>query len=102
MIWKFEFGLIYVPGPNFTADGGVSGKQVAEHQAYIEGLRRQGILIQGGPFPDNVDGTDRWHGLPVVSVYSMDQATALITQDPAVQAGALSASVKPWHIKFGF
>jgi uncharacterized protein YciI len=98
---KFEFAILYTPGPAYRHDLPPQEQPVAAHQAYIEELRQRGILIQGGPFPDNVMGTDPRHGTPIISVQSDVEAQGLVAQDPGVTSGVLHAELHPWDIKFG-
>lgn len=97
----FEFAILYTPGPNYLPHLPPDQQPIGSHRAYIESLRQQRKLIQGGPFPDNDRGTDPRHGTPVLSVSGEAEAWDLVAQDPAVRAGVLQATLRPWDIRFG-
>lgn len=69
--------------------------------AYIERLRDTKVLVQGGPFPDNREGTDPRHGTPIISVADEATARAIVAQDPAVVKGILKVELRRWSMKFG-
>ena len=69
-----------------------------EHLAYLGSLRERGALAAAGPFDDQADETLR--GLCIFRT-SVDQAQALASADPAVQAGRLRAEALTWWFPRG-
>lgn len=87
------FALIYKEGPAFG--GATAAQALQDHASHINSLRVQGILLQGGPFGDQV------HSWPVVYAADTMAAQALVAADPAVVSTVLQADVFPWNIVFG-
>ena len=67
------------------------------HIANIERLAALKKLVVAGPFGDS--GTLR--GIFVFRVDSLEEARALATTDPAVQAGRLALDIHPWMVPEG-
>lgn len=61
------------------------------HVAYLDGLRRQGRLELFGPFGDGTGGAYLLHAA------DMDEATALVHQDPAHLSSGWAITVYEWH-----
>ena len=90
-----EYAIIYRPGPAWMPGKLPDQQDLNDHIAYIQGLRAQRRLIQFGPFMrDNSQVT-------VIEVSSAAEARSIVTQDPAVIRGLLTAELTPWHIVFG-
>ena len=64
------------------------------HLAYLASLRERGVLLAAGPLGDQPDESMR--GLCFYAV-GVDEARALMQQDPSVQAGRLAVDVMTWH-----
>jgi uncharacterized protein YciI len=86
------FAIIYNPGPSFRPG---HPELLQGHQHYIQTLRQERKLIQGGPFGDTA------HGAPVIQVKDEAEARAVASADPAVKADVLQAVVLVWNIVFG-
>jgi len=67
------------------------------HMANINRLAEMKKLIAAGPFGD--DG--RLRGIFVFRVGSLEEAKALTTSDPAVQAGRLAMEIHTWMVPEG-
>ena len=63
------------------------------HMANIRRMADAGKLVLAGPFMD--DGELR--GIYVFAVATLDEARALTSSDPAVQAGTLVMELHPWY-----
>lgn len=61
------------------------------HLAYIDGLRKAGLVWAGGPFSDGEGG------LVIYAAPSMEEAERLIAQDPLVSSGARRLELHPWN-----
>jgi uncharacterized protein YciI len=82
------------PGPAWLA--GVPFREqpgVEHHLGTMRGWLEGGHLVMGGPFLDDAGG-----GMAVVAFGSIDEADAAAQADPAVLAGLLQASVRPWLV----
>lgn len=64
------------------------------HLEYIHELRRQGKVVNAGRF---MDGSG---GMVIFSVDSLDEARALVLEDPVVKAGARRFQLLEWHPMF--
>ncbi|HRQ65686.1 MAG TPA: YciI family protein [Xanthomonadaceae bacterium] len=62
------------------------------HMATINRLAQEKKLVIAGPFADGGD----LRGIFVLDVDSVEEAEALVANDPAVQAGRLRVELKPW------
>ncbi len=85
--------IFYSEGPNWRH--GVSfWEQVGidEHAAYMETLLKQGTLIMGGPF---IDGSG---GMAILRTNDLVEAEEIVDNDPAVNAGTLSAKLRQWQV----
>lgn len=80
-------------GPSWTAGKTPEHeKLMAGHLAHLGKMAQTGKLVAAGPFLDGGDiaGILIFHGT------SVDEATALASEDPAVKAGHLALEVHPW------
>src|SRR5215813_4744857 len=83
--------LLY-KGPVRTQTAEESAKIQSSHLQHLESLYKQGILLIAGPMGDDGD----LRGIVVLKVKSLDEAQALVNQDPAVKAGRLRVELHPW------
>ena len=79
-------GPAWLPGVAFRDQPGV-----ANHLATMKQWLADGRLVMGGPFLDDGGG-----GMAVVRFDDAAAADAAAQQDPAVRAGLLVASTRPW------
>ena len=64
-----------------------------QHLAHLASLRERGLLLAAGPFDDQPD--ERLRGMCLFRT-SLDEARALMEQDPSVRAGRLDFDVLTW------
>jgi uncharacterized protein YciI len=64
----------------------------AGHMANINKYADLGKIVVAGPFGDD---TDR-RGILIMDVETMEEAEAIVKEDPAVQAGRLTYEIHPW------
>ena len=85
-------------GEKWTPDKTPATEEIQKgHMANINRLAEMKKLIAAGPFGDN----GRLRGIFVFRVGSMDEAKALTSSDPAVQAGRLAMEIHPWMVPEG-
>lgn len=77
------------PAPDTPDDDRVQ----AEHLAYLDGLRQQGLVVLNGPIR-SADSPE-WRGLTVYRV-DVGQARELANADPAVLAGWFDVVIDSW------
>ena len=79
-------GPAWLPGTTFRDQPGVD-----EHLATMKRWLADGRLVMGGPFLDSDGG-----GMAIVRFDDVATADAAAQRDPAVQAGLLVATTRPW------
>jgi uncharacterized protein YciI len=67
---------------------------VAEHYAFLQGLRAAGKLVVAGP---SIVTGDTF-GIGVLDVDDESEARAIVASDPAVSSGAMTAELRPFRI----
>ena len=87
----YYLGLLYKGSTRTQASEEVQKIQT-EHLQHLESLYKQGILLIAGPMGDDGD----LRGIVVLKVKSLEEAEALVNQDPAVKAGRLRVELHPW------
>ncbi len=80
-------------GPNRTQDSLQAAKLQAAHMANINRLAEEGKLLLAGPFLDDGD----LRGIYIFDVKTIEEAEALTSTDPAIQAGSLVMELHPWY-----
>ena len=86
--------IAHTPGPGWVP--GVAFREqpgVADHVATMRGWLAAGQLVVGGPFLDEGGG-----GIAIVRFDDVASADAAAQEDPAVQAGLLVATTRPWLV----
>jgi uncharacterized protein YciI len=68
------------------------------HLAHLASLRERGVLLAAGPLRDQPDEAMR--GICFFAV-GVDEARALMGQDPSVRAGRLAVDVMTWYTPRG-
>lgn len=63
------------------------------HMAYIQRITTAGKLILAGPFVNDQE----FRGIFLFDVPTLEEAEALTSSDPAIQAGVLSMDLKVWY-----
>lgn len=83
-------------GPNWTAESTPRTQELQkQHLAHIKGMWEAGKALVAGPF------ADRSGGMIIMRTADADEARTLAEADPAVKAGRLAVSVKPWMVEPG-
>ncbi len=80
-------------GPNRDLDSLEGAQLQRAHLDNIKRMAEENKLVLAGPFMD--DGNIR--GIYVFAVASVEEAEALTSTDPAIQAGSLVMELKPWY-----
>jgi uncharacterized protein YciI len=84
--------LFHSPGAKWVS--GVSFQEqpgVMEHVKYMAGFVESKKLVEGVPFLDNSGGMMVFNG-------TKEEAEKIANADPAVKAGLLKVTVKPWMV----
>lgn len=89
---KEYFFVMLKAGPNPTKDTLAARKLQAAHLDNINKMAREGKLAVAGPFGD--DGN--WRGIFIFKTKTLEEAKALVEQDPMVKVGHLSYEIHPW------
>lgn len=85
------FVFIYTPGPAWIKDQPITAQPLNKHFAYMAKLESDKILMLGGPFKDHSGA------IGVLQARTLEEATKIIANDPAVKDGVVNAEVKGWH-----
>lgn len=80
-------------GPNRDQDSATAARLQRAHLDNIFRLADEGKLVLAGPFSD--DGDVR--GIYIFDVKTVEEAEALTSTDPAIQAGRLVMELHPWY-----
>ena len=80
-------------GPNRPTDSLRAAELQAAHMANIGRMAEEGKLALAGPF----FGDGELRGIYIFNVESIEEAEALTTSDPAIQAGSLVMELKEWY-----
>jgi uncharacterized protein YciI len=80
-------------GPNRDHDSATAAQLQRAHLDNIFRLADEGKLILAGPFSD--DGDIR--GIYIFDVKTVEEAEALTSTDPAINAGRLVMELHPWY-----
>lgn len=87
-------GRTWLDGVGFREQPGVS-----VHMAFMHALHDRGVLVLGGPFLDDADGTHV--GMAIIRAESQEAAVALASGDASVAAGLLEIRVRAWLAPMG-
>ena len=71
----------------------------AGHMGHLTRMAEEGHLVAAGPFGDQED--ERYRGLALYRVGSVEEARRLAEADPAVQNGRLEVEVMTWYTEKG-
>jgi uncharacterized protein YciI len=94
---KYYLGLLK-KGLQWTPAETDEVKKIQEgHMANINDMAKMGKLVLAGPF---IDGGDN-RGVFIFKTESLEEAQALCTHDPAVQASRLIVELHPWMVTKG-
>jgi uncharacterized protein len=87
---KTTFLVVYQPGPAWTEGALVTEPPLREHGKYLLGLFVKGNMKFAGPFTNNAGGA------VVLEAADEPEAVAIVTDDPAVNAGFFVYEVHQW------
>ena len=87
------FLVLLKTGQNRTQDSLSAARIQDGHMAHIKQMSLDKKLVLAGPFIDNT----ALRGIFVLHVDSIEEATSLTQQDPAVSSGRLVAEIHPWY-----
>ena len=85
-------------GPKWTPEKNAYTQGLQEgHLANIRKMAATGKLIVAGPFSGNGD----LRGVFIFKLKSVEEAKAMVDEDPAVKAGRLVVELHPWYAAEG-
>jgi len=94
---KYVMGLLR-KGPNWSAASTEETQRIQEgHMANIRKMAAGGKLVVAGPFTDKGDV----RGVFIFQQTSIEEARAMVYEDPAVKAGRLVVELHPWFAAAG-
>ena len=94
---SYVVGLLY-RGPNWSPESTPETERIQEgHMANIRKMGESGKLAVAGPFSDHGD----LRGMFIFRIASVDEARALVNEDPAIQSGRLKYELHPWFAASG-
>lgn len=93
---RFVFGFLTV-GANPPGTPEETAKIQDDHLANLWALRESGALVSAGPM---INGGKR-AGVVIFALDSVDNATALLANDPAVKSGRFGIELYPWFAADG-
>ena len=80
-------------GPNRDQNSAEAAELQRAHLNNITRLAKAGKLVVAGPFLDD----DEVRGIYIFAVETIEEAQALTSTDPAIQAGRLIMELRPWY-----
>jgi uncharacterized protein YciI len=93
---NFVFGFLNVgPNPPKTVDEGKTMQE--DHLANLWAMRQTGALVAAGPAVNSGQRA----GVVVFALDSLDQARALLEQDPGVKSGRFTIELYQWYAADG-
>lgn len=90
---KATYLVIYRPGPAWLPGKSVLEQPLKEHGKYMLSLYMKGSMTLAGPLTDNAGGA------VVLAVADESEASALVTNDPAVKSGVFVYEMHPWKLQ---
>ncbi len=91
------FVLAHTAGPATPPGGVFSSPDFPLHIAFLRSLLDQGVLVAGGPLPDEPGA-----GMTVVHVPDLATGRRVVDaaqlEDGAVRAGLLDVRIRPWQV----
>lgn len=91
---KMYYLVLLKTGPSEEQDKGKIQDLFGGHMANIGKLAKEGKLIVAGPMGKN---DKQYRGIFILSVKTRQEAEALLTTDPAIAAGLLTAEIYDWY-----
>ncbi|WP_158792866.1 YciI family protein [Granulicella sp. L60] len=72
---------------------------VAEHLEYMNGLEAEGLLFASGPFIQT--GVLVGDGLTILQTKTIEEARALMENEPLIKLGLRTFDLRPWELREG-
>ena len=82
-----------IAGPNRDQDSTEAARLQRAHMDNITRMAEDGKLVLAGPFMDDKE----IRGIYIFAVETIEEAEALTSSDPAIQAGRLKMELRPWY-----
>lgn len=95
----YELVLLYWPDGRSAIDDELADRLQAQHLGHLALMKKAGYLKVAGPFAAQPD--ERWRGMALYQVGSLEEVRRLAESDPAVQAGRLAIEVMAWFTEKG-
>lgn len=89
------YWIDYRRGPAWPPGQPAPQQALLDHQIYLQRLMEAGTLLFAGLFNDAAGG-----GIAVLDSADEAEARRLMEDDPGVQAGLLTATLRPWTMVF--
>ncbi|USG64337.1 YciI family protein [Brevibacillus ruminantium] len=70
-----------------------SGTSIPDHRSYLQELREGGSLVSAGGFPDQTGGAY------VLQAETLEEAAAIVHQDPMYLEGQCLYQIKEWNVQ---
>jgi uncharacterized protein YciI len=90
---KTTYLVLYRPGPAWLTGKSVMEQPLKEHGKYMLSLYIKGSTKLAGPLTDNADGA------VLLEVSDEAEATAIVSNDPAVKSGNFVYEMQPWKLQ---
>jgi len=96
---SYELVMLRRPAEPTEYDDETLARIQAEHLAFHDALRQEGMIVTNGPLLGQPDESLR--GLSFYRVGSVERAREIAEQDPSVKAGRLVVEVMQWLCRPG-
>jgi uncharacterized protein YciI len=90
---KTYFFVFLKTGTNTTADTADVSKAFSGHMENIKAMNKAGKLKLAGPFKDKGE----LRGIFIIDAETEEEVNGLLSHDPAIESGLLSAEIKKWY-----
>lgn len=84
------FAFYYTPGPNWLSGKPINEQPLQNHIGYMLHQHAQGKVAIAGPLVDNAGG------LNVFRTETLEEAQAIMHNDPAITQGVCVGVIHPW------
>jgi uncharacterized protein YciI len=85
--------VMLTKGPNRNQTEAEAQQLQAGHMANMERMHAEGKLLVAGPFLEDGD----WRGIFILNLPTAEAVENELRQDPAILAGRLAYTLKPWY-----
>ncbi len=87
---KLSYVIMLRPAPSYGQEE--TEEIVGQHFKYLQSLQATGELVMAGRFSDVLVG------LTMIECDSLERATEIMKNDPAVKANIFHAELYPWRV----